>query len=177
MPIKIAGQEIEAVLPEDLIILRPGTDNEIIIRARAFRDFDEFHAVCPVPEPPGRQERGRGWVPNLQDQTYKQRMEQHALQRVGWMAIKSLYEIEWTNVDIDKPKTWAGWEDELKESGFTSVECNLIMALVLDVNGLNESKMQMARESFLRGQEVAQSESSSQTSEQKSSQSGERAID
>ena len=49
MPIKIAGQEIEAGLPEDLIILRPGTDNEIVIRARAFRDLDEIHLVPAHP--------------------------------------------------------------------------------------------------------------------------------
>jgi len=177
MPIKIAGAEFDAELPEDLIILRPDTKNEIIIRARAFMDFDEFHAICPIPEPPGRNERGRGWVPNLEDKTYKQRMEQHALQRVGWMAVQSLYEIEWSTVEEDKPKTWSNWENELKESGFTSVECNLIMALVLDVNGLNEAKMKMRRETFLLGQEEAQSESSSQNSEQKSSPSGEPASD
>jgi hypothetical protein len=171
MPIKIAGQDVNAGLPEDLIVLRPETENEIVIRARAFRDFDEFHALCPIPEPPGRRERS-GWVPNPDDPTFKQQMEQHALQRVGWMVLQSLYEIEWSTVDPEKPKTWPNWEDELKDSGFTQVECNLIMALVLDVTGLNEDKMKTARESFLRGQEVGPNDSNSRISERKSSPSG-----
>ena len=175
MTIKIAGQEIDSGLPEDFIVLRPDTNNEIVVHARAFRDFDEFHAVCPIPEPPGRQERGRGWVPNLEDKTFKQRMEQHNLQRVGWMAIQSLYEFEWSTVEAEHPKTWSKWETEMKDSGFTQIECNLILALILDVNGLNEAKMKEARESFLRGQEEGLSDSNSQTSEQGSTPSGEDA--
>lgn len=177
MPIKIAGQSVEPGLPEDLIILRPDSKSEIVIRARAFADFDEFHALCPIPEPPGRQERGRGWVPNLDDKTYKQRMHQHGLQRVGWMALQSLYEIQFETVQSDNPKSWVNWEKELKDSGFTQVECNLMLALVLDVNGLNEAKMSLARDSFLRGQGADQNASSSQTSEQPSMPSGDAVSD
>jgi hypothetical protein len=177
MPIKIAGQSVEPGLPEDLIVLRPQTDSEIIIRARAFADFDEFHALCPIPEPPGRQERGRGWVPNLEDKTYKQRLQQHGLQRVGWMVLQSLHEVEFETVQSDNPKSWPKWEDELKEAGFTQVECNLMLALVLDVNGLNEAKMSMARESFLHGQGADQNALSSPISEQPSMPSGEAASD
>jgi hypothetical protein len=172
MPIKIAGQEIDQTLPEDFIILRPDTGKEVLIKARAFRDFDEFNAVCPLPEPPGRQERGKGWVTNPNDPTFKQRMEQHSLQRVGWMILQSLYEIEWETVDSENPKTWPKWEEELKDSGFTQIECNLLIALILDVNGLNEEKMKLARESFLRGQEEDQRSSNSQTSEQANMPSG-----
>jgi hypothetical protein len=172
MPIKIAGQEIEQTLPEDFIVLRPDTDREIIIRARAFLNLDGFNALCPLPEPPGRQERGKGWVPNPNDPTYKQRMEQHAVQRVGWMVLESLYEVEWETVDAENPKTWPKWEEELQASGFTQIECNLVIALVLDVNGLNEEKMKLARESFLHGQDQPQRSSSSPTSEPESTPSG-----
>lgn len=177
MPIKIAGQEIDPTLPEDLIVLRPDTDSEIIVRARAFRDFDEFHAVCPIPEAPGRQVRGKGWVLDTNDDTFKQRMEQYSLKRVGWMVLQTLYEIEWEVVDSDDPKTWPKWEDEMKDSGFTQVECNLIMALVIDVTSLNEDKMTAAKESFLHGQEAAQKDSNSPTSERQDLSNGEVASD
>ncbi len=177
MPIKIAGREVDTKLPEDFIVLRPETEGEIVIRARAFRDWDEFNTLCPMPEPPGREERGRGWVPNLEDKTYKQRMQQRQLQQLGWMIVQSLFEVEWSTIDNDNPKTWTNWEKELKDSGFTQIECNLIIALVLDVNGLNEQKMKEARESFSHGRAVAQNGSSSPTSEQESTQSGEHVND
>lgn len=173
MPIKIAGQEIDQTLPEDFIVLRPGTEQELVIRARAFRDWDEFNALCPVPEAPGRHERGKGFVRNFEDKTYKDRVAQRARQQVGWMVLKSLYEVEWSTVEAENPKTWPKWEDELKDSGFTQIECNLIIALVMDVNSLNEDKMRQARESFSLGQEEAQSDSNSQTSEQENTPSGE----
>ena len=177
MPIKIAGQEIDQSLPEDFIVLRPGTKQEVVIRARAFRDWDEFTALCPVPEAPGRTERGKGFVRNFEDKTYKQRMQQRNGQQAGWMAVQSLYEVEWETIESDDPKTWTNWETELKDSGFTQIECNLIMGLVLDVNGLNEDKMKMARESFSPGQEAAPSDSSSPISEQENTPSGKPAND
>lgn len=177
MPIKIAGQEVDQTLPEDFIVLRPGTKQEVVIRARAFRDWDEFNALCPVPEAPGRNERGKGFVRNYEDKTYKDRVKQRNTQQAGWMAFQSLYEVEWETVESDNPKTWPNWEDELKDSGFTQIECNLIMGLVLDVNGLNEDKMRAARESFSHGQEGASSDSNSPTSEQESTPSGAPAND
>lgn len=172
MPIKIAGQEIDQTLPEDFIVLRGGTDQEVVIRARAFRDWDEFNKLCPMPEAPGRHERGKGFVRNFEDKTYKDRVLQRSRQQVGWMVLQSLYEVEWETVESDNAKTWPRWEEELKNSGFTQIECNLIIALVMDVNSLNEDKMREARESFSRGQEAAQNDSSSQTSEQESTPSG-----
>lgn len=172
MPIKIAGQEVDQTLPEDFILLRPGTEQELVIRARAFRDWDEFNALCPVPEPPGRHERGKGFVKNFEDKTYKDRVFLRGRQQAGWMVIQSLYEVEWETVDPENPKTWPNWEDELKDSGFTQIECNLIITLVMDVNSLNEDKMKQARESFSLGQEAAQNDSNSQTSEQENTPSG-----
>lgn len=172
---KINGQAIEARLNEDVLILPRGEEG-LAIRARAIPDFEEFNKVCPAPKPPGKLTKD-GWVPNVEDDTFKKRVEQHAIQRIGWMVINSLQEVEWDTVDPENPKTWANWEEDLKNAGFTSVESNHILALVLEVNSLNEAKLKEARDSFLRGQEQALSESSSPSSEQNDSQSGEPASD
>ena len=170
---RISGKKIEARLNEDVLIL-PRGESGLMIRAKAIPDFDDFNKICPVPKPPGKLTKD-GWVPNTEDETYKQRIEQHAVQRIGWMMIESLQEVEWDTVNPDDPKTWPKWEDDLKEAGFTTVEANHILALVLEVNSLNEVKLKEARDSFLRGQEQVQSESSSQTTERNDSQSGEPA--
>jgi hypothetical protein len=173
MAIKIDGQSIPKMANEDVLVL-PRGNKTIVIRAKAFPDLDHFNEVCPAPKPPGMLTKD-GFVPNLKDDTYKQRLEKHNLQRVGYMVIKSIEpsKIEWERVDLDNPKTWPEWEEELTESGFTNVECNLILGLVMDVNSLNEAKLNEARASFLRGQEQEQSDSASPSSEQNDSPSGE----
>lgn len=177
MPIKIAGKEVPAALNEDVLVL-PRGDEAIVIRARALVDIDEFAKLCPDPKPPGKLTKD-GWEPNLNDDTYKKRVEQHNRQRAAYMVLHSLAptEIEWETVDIDNPKTWVKWEDELKESGFTNVECNLILQLVMDVNSLNDAKLKAAKDSFLLGLAQVSSEQSSQTSEQSDTPSGEHVSD
>lgn len=174
--VKIAGKEVSRTLHEDVLVLPRGDEEPIVVRARAIPDFEEFNQLCPVPKPPGKLTKD-GWQPNIEDDTYKKRVEQYGIQRVGYMVINSLFEFEWDSVDMNNPKTWGKWEDELKEAGFTNVESNLIMALVLEVNSLDDSKLKAARESFLRGQAQEQSESSSQNTEQESSPSGEHVSD
>jgi len=175
MAIKIDGQTIPKGLNEDVLVL-PRGESTIVIKIRAFPDLEYFNEVCPAPKPPGALTK-KGWVPNLKDDTYKERLKQHGLQRVGYMVVKSLEptNIEWERVDLDNPKTWAEWEKELTDSGFTQIECNLIIGMVMEVNNLNEFKLDEARESFLQGQAQEQSDLASQSSEQNDSPSGEPA--
>ncbi len=167
---KISGQIITQQVNSDILVLPRGED-VIVIKAQAISNYDEFEKLCPVPEAPGKLTRD-GFIPNLEDETYKGKVERHGVQRVGWMVINSLLEIDWDKVDKANPKTWPKWEDDMKDAGFSSVERNLILGLVLEVNSLDERKLKSARESFIRGQEQAANESDSQTSEQKSSSSG-----
>ncbi len=167
---KVNGKVVTTKSHEEVLVL-PRGDDVIAIRAKAIPDYEEFEKVCPVPEPPGRLTKD-GFVPNLNDTTYKGQAERHSLQRVGWMVINSLQDIEWDKVDADNPKTWTEWENDMKGAGFSSVERNLILGLVLEVNALDERKLKAARESFIRGQEQMQSGSDSLTSGPKSTQSG-----
>ena len=77
-----------------------------------------------------------------------------AKKRLGYMVIRSLApsEIEWDTANVNDPRTWANWEDDLKSGGLTQVECNRVLALVLEANALDEAKLQKAREVFLAGQ-------------------------
>ena len=169
---KIAGQDIPREVNTDVLVL-PRGNSTIIIKAEAIADFDEFEAICKKPEAPGILTAKKGFIKNEEDPTYKKRMEQYGLQRVGWMVLKSLVDIEWDRVDEDEPKTWTKWEDDMKEAGFSSVERNLILGLVLSVNSLDEQKLEQARESFIQGQETQSGESASQKDERETTLSGE----
>jgi hypothetical protein len=172
MAIKIDGQAVPTAKNEDVLVLPRGTRG-IVIKARAMSDLDTFNEMCPEPKPPGKLTKD-GFVPDTNDDTYRKRLKQHNLQRVGYMVFHTLEptNIDWESVLADNPTSWPKWEDELKESGFTSVECNLILGLVMDVNSLNEAKLKEARASFLRGQVQGQKGSPSQSSEQSDSPSG-----
>ena len=170
--IKIDGQAVPTAKNEDVLVLPRGTGS-IVIKARAIPDLDTFNEMCPGPKPPGALTKD-GFVPNTEDDTYKKRLEQHNLQRIGYMILHTLEptNLTWETVLADNPKSWPKWEEELKESGFTNVECNLILGLVMEVNSLNEVKLKEARASFLRGQVQEQSASPSPSSEPSDTPSG-----
>ena len=62
-------------------------------------------------------------------------------------------EIEWDTVDPSNPATWTNWEKELLDSNLSQVEVNRVLGLCLEANALDDSKLQKAREVFLRGPE------------------------
>ena len=74
--------------------------------------------------------------------------------RYAFMAIHSLIpsEIEWAEVDIEKPKTWKNWDKELAEAGLSTMEIGRINRCIMVANSLDEEKIAQARENFLLGQ-------------------------
>jgi len=148
---KIGGVEVEGPAEEVLVLPRLEGEN-IVIRARAVLDMDEFEALCPTPVPPGIRTK-EGFKPNEKDETYRQRVAQHGELRFAYMVLKSLEpsEIEWEKVNIDTPATWVDWQDELKEAGVSSTEVNRIIVCVMQANALDEAKLKEAREVFLHG--------------------------
>jgi hypothetical protein len=64
------------------------------------------------------------------------------------IVIRSLLpsQIEWDTVQLDNPSTWANWDSDLKSAGLSEMECNRVLALVLEANCLDEAKLRKARE-------------------------------
>ena len=67
------------------------------------------------------------------------------------MVQNSLIDTEWDTVNGDDPSTWTNWEDDLKNAGLSVIERKHVLGLVMQVNSLDEQKIQAAREVFLRG--------------------------
>jgi hypothetical protein len=172
---KIGGVELKGPCEEVLVLPRLNTD-DIVITAKAVMDMDTFDVLCPLPKPPGMRTKD-GFKPNENDKTYQQQLAQRDSLRFAYMTLKSLEpsEIEWERVDMDKPATWEGWTEELKEAGVSATEVNRIIACVMQANSLDEAKLKEAREVFLRGRDQEQSGTCGPDTEPASTPSGEPA--
>jgi len=173
---RIGGVKVEG--PNEEILVLPRLGDDIVIRARAVCDMSEFEALVPEPKPPGKLTKD-GWVPTLNDETFRQRLQKFGEQRFAYMVVRSLEpsDIEWEKVDINNPKTWKLWEEELKAAGLSKVEVDRISVCVMRANSLDEAKLKEAREVFLLGMAEAQKESSGLETEPENTQSGEPASD
>lgn len=179
MALKIGDTEVTGP-NEGLLILPRYNGNDIKIFARAVPDLEEFRQMVPLPKAPASLKRGQGKVENTNDPTYRQQVLDYNTKRMAYMVIVGLEpsEIEWETVDFNDPGSWTNWEDELRDAGLTEIECNLILNLVLEVNQLDDNKLEDARKSFVLGRHLEQlSESLSPLTEQENTQSGEPAKD
>jgi hypothetical protein len=173
---KIGG--VTVTPPSEEILVIPRGDQNIVFRAKALPDMEEFNKLCPPPEPPGKLTKD-GWVPDPDEPSYKDLLANYTKQRLGYIVIHTLApsNIEWTKVNPDNPKTWTYWDQELRDAGLTQVEVNRVLQLVIEANALSEDKLREARESFLRGQAVARAKFSGRQTEQASTPFGEPASD
>ena len=150
---KIAGKVLDGPRVETLVI--PRGEDEIILKARAVLDFDDFEKLCKPPEPPMLLKRGGEQVPRLDDKDYLKRLDDFASKKTAWMVLKSLEAtegLEWETVKMDDPDTWRNFETELKDAGFSFAEVGLILQTVTTACGLNQSKIEEATKRFLAGQ-------------------------
>jgi hypothetical protein len=148
---KIGGIDPKTLSNEELLVL-PRGDACIVFRATGLPDMEAFNKLCPEPTPPGKLTKD-GWIPNPDDKGYQTVILEYAKKRLAYMVVHSLKpsNIEWETVDLDNPRTWVRWEDDMKSAGLSQVECNRITNLVVEANCLDEGKLKKARELFQRG--------------------------
>jgi len=179
---KIRGQQIEGPGVEIVVIPRPNTEHgDIVFKAQAILDFDDFEKLCPLPKPPTMRKRGvEGLVHDIENPRYKQALTQHGNKRLAWMMITSLRateDLEWETVDYSNSDTWENYREELKKAGFNEIEVGRLIRAVMIVNSLDETKLEEARNRFLAGIPEPPKESSSQSFVQQIMQSGKPAND
>lgn len=168
---KIGGKQVSG--PSEEVLVLPRLDGDIVLKARAVLDMDEFTNSCPLPKAPGMLTKD-GFKSNTDAPAYREQLNLHSNLRFAFIALKSLEpsNIEWDTVTMDKPNTWANWEVDLRAAGFSGVEVQRITVLIMQANSLDEGKLKSAREAFLLGQAAMQAQCSGQSTEQLSTQSG-----
>lgn len=150
---KIKGKKIEGPNIETIVIPR-GNDpeNYLVFKAQAVLDFSEFDALCPRPEPPIKLLKGGKRAIDKEAPTYQTAINLWGMRRFAWTVIKSLEateDLEWETVDFGNPDSWANYEQELHDAGFTIAEMNLLLDGVMTANSMNSEKLDQAREAFL----------------------------
>jgi len=149
---KIKGREIKG--PNRVTLVLPREDSEdIVIIAEAIVDMDGANKYLTMPLPPAVM-KPSGKELNFSDKGYLTQLESYNVKKMAWIVLESLKasEIEWDTVVMDDPSTWANYNKELQEAGFSEIEINRIGNAVMQANALDEDKLEAARQSFLRGQ-------------------------
>ncbi|MFA5758219.1 MAG: hypothetical protein WC942_02440 [Clostridia bacterium] len=152
---KIKGKKI--VGPNREIIAIPRGDKEdIVFVAEAVLDQSEFDKLCPLPEPRKKKIDGQD-VPDLRDPNYLKQVNLYSEKKIAWLVLTALTateDLEWETVDLKDPGTWIHFRKELNASGFSDLEINMIVNGALSAQGLNEAKIEAARERFLRSKQA-----------------------
>ena len=148
---KIKGKKIEGA-NEALIVIPRGSGDDIILKAKAVLDMDTFEKMCPPPEPPKKMLPGGKKVSNPKSKGYLKEVQSYGEKRLIYMVLMSLQateDLEWETVDMSDHTTWNNLRKELRDSGFSDVEVSRIIGECINVNALNDEKIEEARERFL----------------------------
>jgi hypothetical protein len=149
---RLFDKPVEA-LPEETVVI-PRQSGDLVFKAKAVLDYDEFDAICKRPTPPLRMLKGGEEKPVFDDPAFKKLMEEYAANRFNWMILKSLSAtpgLFWDTVDMADPSTWGNYQTELA-SVLSIMQINAIISAVINACGLDEAKIQEATKSFLAGQ-------------------------
>jgi len=135
------------------IVVIPKGGVDIVIKAKAIRDYSRFDTMLPMPVPRMIQEPGQPNRPDFSDPMYQAAIDKRVELRTAWMILESLSistDLVFETVDMNNPETWLNVFKELNET-FSPNEQNCIHKIIAEANGLNNEKIEEATESFLAG--------------------------
>ena len=150
---KLQGKTFDGPNEEFLVIPRKGQD--LIFKARAVLDYEEFNRLVQKPKPPKAIKPGGEAQLLTTDAGYLQQLDAWATAQTNYLILKSLEatpDLEWETVKMDDPSTWDNWRSELDKAFFTDREKTRIVNLVWAANGIDDEKLEEARKRFLAGQ-------------------------
>jgi hypothetical protein len=122
------------------------------ITVQAVVDESAVDKILTRPNPPIRVNAGGSKMHVFDDPKYKTAVDNWAVQKSNWIALRALEAtegLEWETVDPSNPDTWGNFRDELQAAGFTPAEQNKIQLAINQVNGLTPDNMEIALQSFL----------------------------
>ncbi len=149
---KINGVKVKGAFEEVVVLPRTGSPN-LVFKARAVLDYEPFEKLCPEPKPPVIQFAGAlAPAENVEDAGYKKRFNEWAEMKTHFMVLVSLQAtpgLEWEKVTMGDHTTWKNYQKEMGEAGLSPAEQGRVIMCVSVANGLDQSKIDEATESFL----------------------------
>lgn len=153
---KIHGKKVSGAYEE--VVVLPRTEGNLVFKAKAISDYSAFDKLCPEPKGEIRRYPDGRVVENVESPEYRKKMRDWAQLRTHWMILNSLKAtpgLEWESVVMSKPDTWEKYGDEMTSAGLSPAEQGRIVHCVSIANGLDQSKIDEATESFLADQAAA----------------------
>lgn len=174
---KINGVTVLGAYEE--VVVFPRITGKIVFKARAVSDYEPFDKLCPQPTPPQIQYAGAAQpIDDVENADFLKKFHEWAELKSHWLVLMSLRATEglvWDTVNMSDYTTWKNYQTELTASGFTPAEQSRIVQIVSRANGLDQSKIDEATESFLRDQAALAQRASSPVSAPTATPSGEPA--
>lgn len=152
---RINGQTVSGPNTDVLVFPRPPVDGEnmdIVLKFQAVEDLNDMEEVLQIPQPPTKLVRNEQ-IKNYGDEAYIAQMHTYSMRRLAYIVLATLKpsNIEWDSVDMKDPTTWMNYVNDFKKAGFSQVEINKVGAKSMEVNALDDNKLEAARQLFLRG--------------------------
>ncbi len=152
---KIAGKTPKRLFEDAFVVIdADGEEFPILIKT-----VDPFQFKTDYPEPEAPTKRvGDLTVANLKDAGYMANVARRESSFNDWIVLAAIRDtpgMEWDTVKMDDPSTWSNWRNDLK-SIMVPAEINLLHSKILDLQGLDTSKVDAARKRFLASRAGAQ---------------------
>lgn len=170
---KFKGQKALGPQPEYIVIPR-GEDNIVFI-AKPILDYSGFEAICPRPVPPGILYPDGRKGQDVDSPEFRKELGDYIQMRTDWYVVNALRDtpdMEWETVNYSEPDSWKNWRQELGEF-LTEREINQVLDGIATANGLDQAKIEAAKERFLAGMASQPNVLSSLVTDEKTTQSGE----
>lgn len=154
---KINGKSFSG--PATKVVVFPIGDDKIIFKLSATLDWSLFDQLCPAPVPPTITKPGGESFPDFDDADFKTAQTKWSRSRINFMAINALRDtegLEWDQLNINDPTTWDKFESELKSAGLPDSYINYLFTTIIELNGLDQDKIERATKDFLATQAAAQ---------------------
>ena len=149
---RIKGKLIGA--PESRLCVFERGEEKYVFTINAVLDYTEFDKLCPTPSPPKVTKPGGVALANPESPIFLEKLTKYSIVKTSWLILKALEQtegLEWDDVNMEDPDTWDKYKDELMGSGLTEGEVAHLINQIYLVNSLDESKMNEARDRFIRG--------------------------
>jgi hypothetical protein len=171
---KLHGIKLEG--PATKTIAIPRETGNLVFVFQAILETESFNKIYPPPIPPVKKMAGGTKVKVLDDPEFKKKTQEWAENKAHWMFLKSIAatpELEFETIDMANPETWKNYDVEFTSAGLTEPERLKLLQTYIEVQGLDEEKIEAATKSFLAGLQEESENKSSQNTEANDGQSGE----
>jgi hypothetical protein len=156
---KIQGRTSLPTSPKEIPIVR-GSGDGVVFTARAVNtdDLERFNQLCPAPKPLATRHKDGTTSFDVTNPEYLAALDEHSKRRMEYIILSSLdktEDLQWDTVDMSKPETWANFNKELIDTGLSLTEINDIVTGIVEVNNLDQEKVEAAKKSFLAARQAS----------------------